>query len=139
MERYSPDQVKITFRGNLITGYAEGTFVECERNEDAYTTQVGSLGEVTRTRNLNKTGKVTITLMQHAPINELLDVFIAADDLGDVPPGALQVTDLSNGMICHAAEAWIMKPPKVERAKESGTIQYVFECAKLDFTVAAPV
>ena len=62
----------------------------------------------------------------------------AVADLGDIPPGALQVKDLTNGMLCHAAEAWIMKAPKVERAKESGTIQYVFECAKLDFTVATP-
>lgn len=139
MERYSPDQVKITYRGNLITGFAEGTFVECERNEDAYTIQVGSLGDVTRTRNLNKSGRVTITLMAHAPINDLLQVFLSADDIADITPGALQVKDLTNGMRVHAAEAWIMKAPKVERAKESGTIQYVFECANLEFVVALPV
>jgi len=138
MERYSPDAVKITYRGTLITGFAEGTFVECERNEDAYNIQVGSLGDVTRTRNLNKTGRVTITLMQHAPINDFLNVFLAADDLVDTPPGALQVKDLSNGMRVHAAEAWVTKPPKVERAKEAGTIQYVFECADLEFTVGTP-
>ena len=139
LNRYSPDQVKITFRGTLITGFMDGTFVECERNEDAYTIHVGSLGDVTRTRNLNKTGKITITLMQHAPINDLLSLFLATDDIGDIVPGALQIKDLTNGMRVHAAEAWIMKPPKIERGKESAGLQWVFECANMEVTPALDI
>lgn len=136
--RYSPDQVKISFGGIAITGYMDGTFVDAERNEDQYTMHVGSLGDVTRTRNLNKTGKVTITLMQHAPINELLQTKLSLDDLADIPPQPLQIKDLSNNMRVHASQAWITKPPKIERAKESAGIQWVFECANLEITTALP-
>jgi len=134
--RYSPAQVKITFGGILISGYAEGTFIEVERNEDRYTTQVGSLGEVTRTQNLNRTGKVTLTLMQHAPINALLQGFIDLDELGDTDPQDLSIKDLSNSMRCHADEAWITKAPKIERSKDSATIQWTFECAAIEITTA---
>lgn len=132
LQRYSPDRVKITFGGVPITGFMDGTFVEVERNEDAYTTHVGSLGDVTRTRNLNKTGKVTITLMQHAPVNDFLQIFLVDDELVETAPDALQVKDLSNGMRCHASQAWIEKAPKIERGKESMGIQWVFACADLE-------
>jgi hypothetical protein len=35
-------------------------------------------------------------------------------------------------MVCFGAEAWVMKRPKIERAKESGTVQWVFAVAKLE-------
>lgn len=132
MKRYSPDQVKCSYGGVPITGYMDGTFIDVERHEDAYTTKVGSLGDVTRTRNLNKTGKITITLMQHSPVNDFLNVFLALDDLGDSTPRKIQIKDLTNNMRCSAAEAWITKPPKIERGKESMGIQWVFECARLE-------
>ena len=131
-QRYSPDQVKISFSGITVTGFQDGTFVEVERSEDQYTTHVGSLGDVTRTRNLNKTGKITVTLMQHAPINDLLSITLAADALGDTPARSIMVKDLTNGMLCHASNAWIEKTPKIERGKESAGIQWVFACADLE-------
>lgn len=131
-EQYSPSNVKVTFSAVDLNSFAEGTFVEIERDEDGFTTYVGALGDVCRTRNLNRLAKITVTLMAHAPINTVLGSLakIDEDDATEVYP--IQVKDLSNNMLCYGAEAWIMKRPKIERAKDSGTIQWVFVVAQLE-------
>lgn len=142
MRRYDPSQVKCAFGGVVISGYQDGTFVEVERNEDQYTVQVGSLGDVTRTRNRNRTGKITITLMQHAPTNDLLESLLVLDETGDLlssAPKPLIIKDLSNGMLCLAPESWITKTPKIERGKESMGVQWVFECAHLQIIVSQDI
>ncbi len=130
-EQYSPSNVMVSFSALNITGFAEGTFVEVERDEDGFTTYVGALGDVCRTRNLNRLGKITVTLMATAPINTALAALaqIDEDDATEVYP--IQVKDISGDMICYGAEAWVMKRPKIERAKESSTIQWVFVVAEL--------
>jgi hypothetical protein len=129
--RYSPDRVTITWKGNLITGFAEGTFVEVERDEDAFTKYVGSDGAVTRTRNLNRSGKITVTLMATAAINDQLWADAIFDESFGNEEGPIEIADLSGAMYCSATYAWVMKMPKVERAKESGTVVWVFDCAEL--------
>ncbi len=132
LKNYSPDEVSMSFKGINITGIQDGTFIEAERNEDAFTTHVGSNGDVTRTKNLNKTGKVTLTLMAESTTNDLLMALHSQDEILGTAYGVLQITDHNGAMRCEAAEAWIMKVPKAERAKESGSCVWVFECARLE-------
>lgn len=129
---YHTDQVVLVWDGINITGYANDTFVEVERNEDSFTTYVGSLGDVCRTKNLNRTGKVTVTLMASAPVNDLLAARAQRDEDTGLDYGPIQLKDLNANMRADGAESWISKRPKVERAKESGTIQWVFEVAYLN-------
>lgn len=129
---YSPALVTISFRGINLTGIMDGTFIEAERDEDAFTKHVGAGGSVTRTRNMNKGGKITVTLIQASPTNDLLASVLLLDELVGGQYGAIQIKDLSGNMRCHATQAWISKPPKVERAKESGSCVWVFDCAELE-------
>lgn len=132
---YNPRRVTFSFKGLNISAFAEGTFIKVERNEDGFTTQVGSNGDVTRSKNLNLTGKVTITLVGSSSDNDLLAALYIADEkaIATSPGvGSLQIKDLSGTMRCFAAQAWIMKLPTVERAKESGNVEWVFECAELE-------
>ncbi len=134
--QYAPSNVIVSFSALNINGYAEGTFVEVERDEDGYTTYVGALGDVTRTRNLNRLGKVTVTVAATAPINTALAALaqIDEDEMTEVYP--IQVKDLSGQMLVAGAEAWIMKMPKIERAKEGNTtVQWVFAVAELKIFV----
>lgn len=129
---YSPDKVIVNFAGLIINGYANDTFIEVERDEDGFMKYTGALGDVARSRNLNKGGKVTITLMQVSAINDRLYELAALDEFDGTAYGELQIKDTSGNMRCHAEIAWIQKWPKVERGKESGTIQWVFDCADIE-------
>lgn len=134
---YSPDLVTLSWNGVNITGYAKDTFIEVDRDEDIFMKYTGALGDVARSKNLNKGGKVKITLMAVAPVNDILANLALADEnaaLGsaDVFYGSLQIKDLSGTMECYAEIAWISKWPKVERGKESGTIEWEIDCAAIE-------
>lgn len=134
LTNYHTDQVVLTWNGINITGYANDTFVEVEREEDSFTTYVGALGDVCRTKNLNRLGKITVTLMASAPVNDLLAAQAQDDEDNGLSFGPIQVKDLNGNMRANGAEAWVMKRPKIERAKESGSIQWVFVVASLNVT-----
>ncbi len=129
---HSPDAIISTWNGINIIGYADDTFVEVERDEDGFTTLTGALGDVVRARSLNKTGKVTFTLLAASPTNDLLSAAATLDAATGLGYGPLQIKDLNGTMLCFAAEAWIMKHPKVERGREAGTVQWTIACAQLE-------
>lgn len=129
---YSPDRVIISFNGMPIRGFAPDTFIEVERDEDGFMKLTGSLGDVARSKNLNKGGKVTITLMAVSPTNDDLYGIGLVDEDDGTAYGEIFIKDLSGNMECHADTAWILKWPTVERGKESGTVTWVFDCASID-------
>lgn len=137
---YDPSRVAISWMGINITGFADGTFVEAERDEDGFSKYIGADGKVCRTRSLNRSGSITVTLMASSEVNDLLEVLATIDEnvgLGGVGP--LMIRDLNGNTKCRATEAWVKKKPKVERAKEAGTVVWVFDCAVLETTAGGNV
>ncbi len=132
MKTYNPARVTVSFKGINLTGFMDSTFIEAERDEETFTKHTGATGDVTRTRNLNKGGKVTITLIQVSTTNDLLADLHESDEIFGISFGSLQIKDLAGNMVCRADEAWIQKAPKMERAKESGSVVWVFDCAAID-------
>jgi Protein of unknown function (DUF3277) len=135
LTQYSPDDVVFSIAGAIasfdVNGYAEGTFIEIERDEDGWTNYAGALGDICRVRNLNKMGKITVTLMTTAPINSALASLAITDEDQMTGVVSVQVKDNSGDMLCDGAEAWILKHPKIERSKEATTVQWVFVVAEL--------
>ena len=131
---YSADQVNIVWGPIKFDGFGPDTFVKVERNEDSFTPKVGADGEVARTRNLNRTGKVTVTLMQTSSTNPLLQAAIIADEAtaNGVAIFPLMVKDNSGNALWSAKEAWLTRPASTEGAREVGTREWVLECAQLN-------
>jgi len=132
LTNYHTDQVILIWNDIHINGFSNDTFIEVERNEDGFTTYVGSLGDVCRTKNMNRSGKITVTLMATAPVNDTLAALAQVDEDTGLEYAPIQLKDLNGNMRADGAEAWISKRPKIERAKESGTVQWVFEVAVLN-------
>jgi len=64
---YDAKSVTVTVNGVYITGFAEGSFVECEKAEDSFQTSVGAQGDVAISEVNNPLGNITITLQQSSP------------------------------------------------------------------------
>lgn len=134
---YSSDQVMVIWgvisMGFPLGGRGPDTFCKVERNEDSFKRKAGADGEQVRSRMLDHSGKVTVTLMQTSPINALLDAALLADEAS--PAGVsifpLMVKDFGGNGLWVASEAWISKPASAEMAAEAGTREWVFECANL--------
>ncbi len=126
--QYDPRRVIGSFRGIPFLGVKDGTFIEAERLEEAFAMDVGSVGDVCRVQNLNRTGRVTVTLMQSSPSNDLLSQVAQLDELSQTGFGPILVRDLNGNAVVEAPISWIVKIPKLERADQAMGVQWVFDC-----------
>jgi hypothetical protein len=132
---FDPGKVVFMFLAQTAHGLAEGTFIKASRASDTYSKQVGSDGEVCRSRSRDKSGEVTLTLMQSSSFNDVLSAAAEADELAGTGVGALFIKDLRGKTLLSASNAWIRKPAEIEFAKEAGNREWVFDCADLEFVV----
>lgn len=138
VKTYDPGKVVVTAFGRTIQGFADGTFVKVSRATENFTKQVGINGEVTRSYSRDKSGEITLTLMQTSDSNDILSAAAAADEASPgtgAGIGTFQLKDLNGRTLLHADEVWVRKPADVENAKESGQREWVLDAAKLDMTV----
>jgi hypothetical protein len=126
---YDPDSVAIVAFGIPITGYADGTFISVEFNEDFFTLSVGTSGDACRAKSNNKSARVTLTLMQSSASNDLLTAVMAADLVspnGD-GIGPFIMKDNTGRTAYTAQNMWIVKAPTVDFSREVGSREWVFE------------
>jgi len=130
---YDPSQVAIIFAGIPVSGFADGTFVNVEQNEDSFTLQVGTDGEACRSKTNNKSGRVTFTLGQWSSSNALLSALHNLDvntPNGD-GIGPLLVKDNSGTSLYAAEKAWIVRPPAAAFSREAESREWIVETADL--------
>lgn len=133
LNEYDPTRVVFAWGEiTITTGWAPDSFIEIEHDEDAFTKQVGAGGEVTRTRNANEAGSVTVRLLQGSVFNSLLSAAAKLDRRvgGGIKP--LMIKDLLGNTLVLAEHAWIRKIAPSPFAKEAGEREWVFDCADLD-------
>jgi hypothetical protein len=134
-KNYDPGQIVVTFDGNPISGFADGTMVKCSRKSDTFTTNVGTQGDVARVRSQDKTGEVVITLQQVSETNDYLSGVLALDEKIGQSTGPILVKDLNGTTLISATIAWLKKPADTEFGKDLGPREWTFECAELKMLV----
>ncbi len=130
---YDPSQVAIIFAGIPVSGFADGTFVNVEQNEDSFTLQVGTDGEGCRSKTNNKSGRVTFTLGQWSSSNALLSALHNLDvntPNGD-GIGPLLVKDNSGTSLYAAEKAWIVRAPAASFGREAESREWIVETLDL--------
>ncbi len=125
------DDVTVAFAGVPISGFAPDTSIQWSRNTDAYTIAVGAGGEAGRAGSADKSGTVTLTLLQTSPVNGVLSALAAADELTGDGVGLLVIKDLSGLTVISAATAWIRKLPDGALGGELQNREWVFETDNL--------
>ena len=128
---YSPRDLTIIVAGATITGYAESTFCSVERNSDAFTTIVGANGEVTRTASADRSGSITLTLIQTSPSNDVLSALQVSDELTLSGKFPVLVKDGFGSSIYEASTAWIQKVATAEYGADMGDREWIIACADL--------
>lgn len=129
---YDFSQVSVIVGGFAMTGFADGSSVTVERDEDAFTLSVGSDGEAARSKSNNFAGKITIKLMQTSPSNDVLSAFAKADELSNSGVIPSMVKD-NLGRSLHMAEnSWVERMPSSDYARESGTREWVMRTNHLE-------
>lgn len=132
MPTYSPEDVVLSFKGVQIDGLATGTMITVTRSTDTWSSEVGGYGDVTRTKSMDRRGRVTFHTMKEAPINDILSSFLEADEESNTGKGPFQLSSLNSKTLHSAEESWFVKPPDDEYdSSTSSTLEWTLECAKL--------
>ncbi len=131
LHQYDPKEVTLVFGGALITGYAEGSFINIEYNGDLFALAVGSDGEGTRSKSNNSSARITVTLMSGSVGNRLLGAALSADKAAGAGAVPLVVTDLSTGSSFAAEGAWVVRDPGIDFQTEGQPIEWILEAHEL--------
>lgn len=129
MPKYSAKNVNITFDGGLVvTGLAEDTFVETERNTQKREFKVGAKGTAVIVESADDTGTATITLDQTSPTNNEFRRLYNSGEAFD-----LNVADNNpNSADSGGSECYIANTPGKSNGSSSGDNEW--EILVVDYT-----
>lgn len=134
---YDSNQVQIAFSGVPVQGYADGDFLTITKESDAFSSVVGTDGEVSRSKTNDRRATVEIILMSTSPTNDILSAIHVADinAPGGAGVGSFLVTDLGGTSLYAAGNAWIKRSPDVTYGREPNERTWTLEVDVLqDFT-----
>lgn len=133
---YSPSEVSIIAGSLIITGFAQDSMVSVARKTATWESTVGSDGFVTRRKNMDKRGEVTITLDMSSPSNDDLSALFNADEKTGKGVFPIMIRDGSGRSVASAANAWLVQPATMEFGGGVLGRQWTFECDVLAMNVA---
>lgn len=126
---YQPDKVTVLIGPAIISGFADGTFIDIEETGDGITSVAGADGEVARAKSTDPRKTVTLTLLQTSSSNDVLSALYTADRISGNATFSIAVTDLKGRTLFAASSAWIKKMAKIEFGKEVGSREWSIETA----------
>lgn len=127
-DQYDPRLVAVIVNGRQIVGFAEGTFIEGERNTERYSADVGAKGEVTFVRSADDTGTITITLKHNSPSNPYLYELWRQQDDPSAEPITILVQDrnFDGDVGIGGSECKIVNLPAFSRGDEIEDAEWEF-------------
>lgn len=137
LRTYDPRQVNISVGGVPMQGFADGTFLLIDRDEDAFTKVTGADGTSTRVKSNNRSGTLTLTLKQSSPSNDVLSGFAALDELSNSGVVPVLVKDNSGTSIYFSATGWVQKFPASEFGKEINNREWILDLVDVDIFVGS--
>lgn len=137
LKTYDPASVVVSVGGVPMSGYADGTFVSVDRDEDAFTKVTGADGNTTRVKTNNRSGSLTLTLMQSSPSNDVLSGFAQLDEALNAGVVPVLIKDLSGTSTYFSATGWIRKYATSDFGKEINNREWIIDLADLDVFVGS--
>ena len=124
---YAPDEVSLIFGGEIITGFADGESIKIEPVADRFTSQVGSQGDLTRTKSSNKLCKLTVVLQHNSPSNAVFQGAIINDENTNNGYEPVLLRDGSGSDLHTSEAAWVMKQAGASYGDAATNKEWVLE------------
>ena len=131
---YDASQVAVIVGGVPMEGFADGTRVTVEFDEEQFTKVTGSDGLTTRSKSNNYAGNVTLTLQQSSRSNDFLSGLWNADRVNNAGVVPILIKDNSGRTLWAAEHAWVQQMPSQEFGKASSDREWVLDTDKLTGT-----
>ena len=128
---FDPELVSMIVGTKTMGGFADGTFIVCERITDTFTDTVGADREVARFKTGDSRGNINITLMQSSTSNGILSTFQSVDELSGTGVFPVLFKDGNGKDVAAAAICWVVKPANMGVGKENQNREWTVRCANL--------
>lgn len=128
---YVPEKVSVVIAGHIVSGYADGSFVEVDYTNDRISMTKGADGETARVITSDDSGSVTIRLQQTSLSNDVLSALYEADIISHSGVFPLVVSDDNGNTKVFSDAAWIKKLPTTSFGTELEDREWVIDCANL--------
>ncbi|HEX5035132.1 MAG TPA: phage protein [bacterium] len=135
VKTYDPAQTHLIVGGFLIGGYAPGTMIEVEMDEDAWAKTIGSTGEGVRVKTHNDGAQIRCNLLQSSASNDVLSGFALADKLSNSGAVPVELRDGSGRSLYFCETAWPMRMPTSGFGNEASNREWVLDTNELDVFV----
>lgn len=131
---YDPKKVLTTWGEVLFSGFADAVMIAAARNNQGVNLSVGVTGDAARAISNDKSGTITIVLLQTSTVNALLTAAAKADELSGDGVKPFFIKDLRSLDLVKAENAWIRRTADYNRGRElpDGNMEWVFETDDLD-------
>lgn len=127
MQSYDPGQVVLIFGAIPITGFADGTMVTTQKDDEGVRAFVGSAGEAAFVESRKRSGKITFRLAETSNTNALLSAHYAAGNFA-VPT---ELASISTGAGHFAAASKLAREPDTEHSNEMPVKEWTIICPEL--------
>ena len=128
---YDPKQVQVIVDGNPITGFADGTFVEVEFDEQQWNKVTGADGLTSRSKTNNYAGTIVITLLATASGNDILSALWNRDRRNNTGVFNALIKDATGRTVWSSGQTWIQQMPTQGFSKDTEERSWVLDCANL--------
>lgn len=130
---YSAQNVTVTYLGKVLSGFADGDdAIMVERNKPSMTQVIGIQGDGVYAQTSDKSGVVTLKLLQGCEENAFLSAKIAASELGGILSGELIITETGNDARVTARKCLIEGMPKFQRGEGLTPVEWRFLSTDID-------
>ena len=135
VKSYNPSDVQLIINGSIMTGFADGTFINIGRENPLFSNGSGSSGEGWRAKSSDRTGICTLTLLQTSASNDILSALHALDDASGDGIFALLMKGGGGRSLYSAETAWIEKYADGEFAREVSSREWIIKTDRLEIFV----
>jgi hypothetical protein len=118
-----------------IQGFADGSGIDLELDEDLYQKYVGADGDTSRARRHGMAANCKLTLAQTSPSNDILSALMIADVTANAGTFPLLIKDALGTTKILSGYAWVKKPPGVSYGKEVAVREWLLDIASITYFV----
>jgi hypothetical protein len=144
LSTYSPDEVVVIISqpssgvSTRVTGYMEDSFVSVTPDVETWTHVTGADNHATRVYNANRSGKITLSLLQSTNSNDILTQLWERDAALKNSQGlfTILVADKSGRSVHSSLEAYIGKRPDAVYGNGVNGREWVINCTNLVHSIA---
>lgn len=127
MRQYSIDRVTLAWFGlDFAEGYAPGSTIQEARSAPNWTYKPTGMGRLHRAYNPDKSGTITVTVMQLSKLHQQLLALSQTDEVARNLVAPMVLTDVTSGEVKIFSNTFILTDPDEARMTETTEFQWVF-------------